>query len=167
MNDSGCSESGNNDCLTNQQVNDWIITEVKAEDPPGALELKVEVSHTKVMEASKKRAAIQDTLFYKVEIEAMFPGGDAGWAHYIKKTIDKNLDELIKTRASGVCKIRFIVAKDGSVSDVEALTMKGTKLAEVAINAIRKGPNWIPAKQHGRFVNAFREQPVTFTIQDQ
>jgi Gram-negative bacterial tonB protein. len=127
----------------------------------------VEVSHTKVMEASKKRAAIQDTLFYKVDIEAMFPGGEAGWAHYIKKAIEQNIDELIKTRASGVCRIRFIVSKDGSVSDVEALTMKGTKLAEVAINAIRKGPDWIPAKQHGRFVNAFREQPVTFTIQNQ
>jgi protein TonB len=42
--------------------------------------------------------------------------------------------------------------------------MKGTKLAEIAVNAIRKGPAWKPAVQNGRQVNAYREQPVTFTI---
>jgi protein TonB len=44
--------------------------------------------------------------------------------------------------------------------------MKGTKLAEIATNAIRKGPKWTPAQQNGRYVNAFREQPVTFTLQE-
>ncbi len=63
--------------------------------------------------------------------------------------------------------MKFIVSKDGAVSNVEATTMKGTKLAEIAVNAIRKGPNWKPAQQNGRAVNAYREQPVTFTIQDQ
>ena len=61
----------------------------------------------------------------------------------------------------------FIVDKEGNVSSVEATTMKGTKLAEVAVNAIRRGPKWVPAQQNGRYVNAYREQPVTFTIQDQ
>ena len=49
----------------------------------------------------------------------------------------------------------------------EATTMKGTKLAEVAVNAIRKGPNWTPAQQNGRYVNAYRLQPVTLTNPDQ
>ncbi len=44
--------------------------------------------------------------------------------------------------------------------------MKGSKLAEVAVNAIRKGPKWIPARQNSREVNAYRQQPITFTISD-
>ncbi|MEJ7675118.1 MAG: energy transducer TonB [Chitinophagaceae bacterium] len=32
---------------------------------------------------------------------------------------------------SGTCRLRFIVDKDGSVSDVKVLSMQGTKLAEV------------------------------------
>jgi periplasmic protein TonB len=52
------------------------------------------------------------------------------------------------------------------VSDVQATTMKGSKLAEVAVNAIRKGPKWIPAQQNGRMVNAYRLQPVTLTNPD-
>jgi protein TonB len=127
----------------------------------------VEDTGSKVVELPKKIAEDEDHVFTKVEIEASFPGGESGWTRYVKKAIEQNIDELTDANESGTCRIKFIVSKDGSVSEVEALTMKGTKLAEVAINAIRKGPKWTPAQQNGRFVNAFREQPVTFTIQEQ
>ena len=122
---------------------------------------------SQVIEAPKVVAAEEDKVFTKVEIEASFPGGDAGWSRYVKKEIESHIDELTEAGQSGQCRVRFIVSKDGAVSDVVALTMKGSKLAEIAENAIRKGPKWTPAQQNGRHVNAYREQPVTFTIQDQ
>jgi protein TonB len=122
---------------------------------------------SQVIEAPKVVAEDEDKVFTKVDIEASFPGGDGAWARYVKKAIESNIDELTDAGESGTCRVRFIVSKDGSVSNVEALTMKGTKLAEIAVNAIRKGPAWKPAQQNGRQVNAYREQPVTFTIQDQ
>ncbi len=122
---------------------------------------------SQVVEAPKAVAEDEDKVFTKVEIEASFPGGDGGWTRYVTKAIQGNIDELTEAGESGTCRVRFIVSKDGTVSNVEALTMKGSKLAEVAVNAIRKGPAWKPAQQNGRFVNAYREQPVTFTIQDQ
>jgi len=122
---------------------------------------------SQVVEAPKVVAEAEDKVFTKVEIEASFPGGDGGWARYVKKAIESNIDDLTDAGESGTVRIRFIVSKDGTVSDVEALTMKSSKLAEIAKNAIRKGPKWTPAQQNGRFVNAYREQPVTFTIQDQ
>ncbi|MEJ7675274.1 MAG: energy transducer TonB [Chitinophagaceae bacterium] len=76
------------------------------------------------------------------------------------------MDELTEAGVSGTCIVKFIVSKNERVSDVEAVTMKGSKLSEVAVNAIRKGPNWIPAQQNGREVNAYRLQPVTFKIDD-
>jgi periplasmic protein TonB len=126
----------------------------------------VEDKGTQVVEAPKKVEEDADKVFTKVEIDAQFPGGEGGWTRYVKKAIENNIDELQDAAVSGTCRIRFIVSKDGSVSDVEALTMKGSKLAEVSISAIRKGPRWTPAQQNGRFVNAYREQPVTFTIQE-
>lgn len=122
---------------------------------------------SQVVEAPKAVAEEEDKVFTKVEIEASFPGGDGGWTRYVTKAIQANIDELTEAGVSGTCRVRFIVSKDGTVSNVEPLTMKGSKLAEVAVNAIRKGPAWKPAQQNGRFVNAYREQPVTFTIQDQ
>jgi protein TonB len=41
--------------------------------------------------------------------------------------------------------------------------MKKTRLAKVAVEAIENGPKWTPAQQNGRYVNAFRLQPVTVT----
>jgi protein TonB len=122
---------------------------------------------SQVVEAPKAVAEDEDKVFTKVEIEASFPGGDGAWTRYVTKAIQNNIDELTDAGESGTCRVRFIVSKDGTVSSVEALTMKNSKLAEVAVNAIRKGPKWTPAQQNGRHVNAYREQPVTFTIQDQ
>jgi len=107
-----------------------------------------------------------DKIFTKVEIEASFPGGPAAWQRYVTRAIQSQLDEFTDADY-GTCIVKFIVDKTGKVSNVEATTMKGTKLAEIAVNAIRKGPNWTPAQQNGRYVNAYRLQPVTLTNPDQ
>jgi protein TonB len=72
--------------------------------------------------------------------------------------------------------ILFIVDKEGAVSEVRALPCNeagvgnclppSSKLAEIAVNAIRKGPKWKPAIQNGRNVKAYRRQPVTFQLSE-
>ena len=99
-------------------------------------------------------------LFAQVETEASFPGGPAAWNKYITQQIQMHADEF-KNRDMGTCIIRFMVDKNGHVIDVEATNMKKTKLAKVAIEAIENGPKWIPAQQDGKYVNAYRLQPVT------
>jgi protein TonB len=106
-----------------------------------------------------------DKIFTKVEIEASFPGGLQAWARYVSRAIQSHLDEFSESDY-GTCVVRFIVDKSGKVSDVQATTMKGSKLAEISVNAIRNGPNWVPAQQNGRYVNAYRLQPVTLQNPD-
>ena len=102
------------------------------------------------------------TVFDKVEIEASFPGGPQAWTAYISKQIQAHLNSLGR-KDYGTCIVRFIVDKTGAVRNVEATTMKKSKLAKVVIEAIEDGPKWTPAVQHGKFVNAYRLQPVTIT----
>lgn len=109
----------------------------------------------------------EDKVFQKVEIEAQFPGGEGAWTKYISREINRYIDELQEAGKAGTCLVQFIVDKEGNISDVEALTMKGTKLAEICVNAIKKGPKWTPAEQNGRKVKAYRKQPVTFQIQEE
>lgn len=108
----------------------------------------------------------EDKVFQKVEIEAQFPGGEGAWTKYISREINRYIDELQEAGKAGTCLVQFIVDKEGNISEVEALTMKGTKLAEICVNAIKKGPKWTPAEQNGRKVKAYRKQPVTFQIQE-
>ncbi|MEO8821067.1 MAG: energy transducer TonB, partial [Ginsengibacter sp.] len=57
--------------------------------------------------------------------------------------------------------IRFSVDKDGNITDVSPLTMKTSRLAMIAFNAIDGGPKWIPAEQDGKKVKTIRIQPIT------
>jgi hypothetical protein len=106
-----------------------------------------------------------DTVYSKEEIDASFPGGEEGWNRYIRLAIMHNIDELTNDNRSGTCILRFLIDKEGRVNNVMALTMQGSVLAKMAVKAITKGPRWIPAMQYGRAVNAYREQPITFTLQ--
>ncbi len=126
----------------------------------------VEDKGTQVVAAPVEKKEDEDKVFTKVEIEASFPGGASAWTKYVTRAIQANQDEFTESDF-GTCVVKFIVDKAGKVSQVEATTMKGSKLAEIATNAIRKGPNWTPAQQNGRYVNAYRLQPVTLTNPDQ
>lgn len=105
---------------------------------------------------------IDGKTYSKVENEASFPGGPAAWSRYISKYIQNNVDSFRK-KDYGTCIVRFIVDIQGHISDVEATTMKKSRLAKVVVEAIKNGPEWIPAQQNGRPVNAYRLQPVTLT----
>jgi hypothetical protein len=114
------------------------------------------------------RTFVQDDdnkVFEKVQIEASFRGGYEEWKNYLERNLDKNVP------VKNGCKpgtytvvVRFIVGKDGRVSNVTALTNHGFGMEEEAIRMIQKGPDWIPGKQNGHLVNAYRKQPITFVI---
>src|SRR6185437_8184476 len=128
---------------------------------------KVTSTNTKESKQSNQAITGNDDkkIFVKLEESASFPRGNAAWLRYISRVIQKNGNELISDKNNeGTCKVLFIVDKDGTISDVRATTMQGTKLAEVAVNAIKHGPNWIPGKENGHLVNSYRIQPVSFKL---
>lgn len=103
---------------------------------------------------------INDEPLIIVEKDASFPGGADAWRKYVEKAVLSGSDDF-EEADYGTVIVKFVVDTEGKVSGVQATNMKGTKLAEVAVNAIRKGPRWIPAMQNGRYVKAWRIQPVT------
>jgi protein TonB len=119
----------------------------------------------------------EDRVFQKVEIDAEFPGGTGAWTKYVSREIERNSDEIMEDGKSGTVVVLFIVDKEGAVSEVRALPCgeagvpncvgPGSKLAEVAVAAVKKGPKWKPAIQNGKSVKAYRRQPVTYRIEEQ
>ncbi len=107
-----------------------------------------------------------DKVLSKVEIEASFPGGEAAWIKYITRAFS-DAEIKFKNSDQGTCRVRFIVDKKGNISDVEALNMKRTKLAKFAVEAISNGPRWKPASQNGKFVVAYREQPISLILSEE
>jgi TonB family protein len=121
---------------------------------------------------AKKLPTVFDTvpdkkIYSKVEVEADYPGGAKGWRDYLYKTFSYP-EEAINKEIKGTIVIQFVVDKDGSVSDVKAIS--GTKkggLREEAIRVIKNSGKWIPAKQNNKIVKAYKRQPINFVLQDQ
>ena len=107
-----------------------------------------------------------DKTFSEVETEASFPGGRDAWVAYLTANLKANTPVKKKAPVGKYMVIvRFIVSKEGNISEVLAETNHGYGMEEEVIRIIKKGPKWNPAQQNRRFVNAYRRQPVTFVVQ--
>ncbi len=140
---------------------------VKAPPPPPAVQAPpppppTPKNVTGTTNSTNQKDNISDKIFIQVEVPASFPGGQSAWLKYISRKLSEE-QNLLTEKDFGTCELRFIVSTDGSISNVIATTMKGTRLAEVAIEALRKGPQWIPAEQNGHTVNSIRTLPVTLS----
>ena len=153
--------------ITLDQAKEANLNVVEPPPPPTATVLYVAPSlkmdsEVQDEDISQQESSSQDKIFTKVEQEASFPGGVQKWSGYISKAITAEMDKFDKND-NGTCVVKFIVDSDGNVSEVEATTMKGTQLAKVTIDAIRKGPKWTPAMNNNKPVSAYRLQPITLS----
>ena len=94
--------------------------------------------------------------------EASFPGGIEAWKKYLTKIFEKHAVALAGLKKGGVCYVRFVVDKDGTVTDVRAMTMEGTLVSQIAVDVIESGPRWIPGKVNGKPAKMAKIQPITF-----
>lgn len=118
---------------------------------------------SQAFELPKVEVLEEDKIFTQVEIDASFQK-NGGWAGFVKTAIESNMEELVAEGKAVTCRVSFLVTKDGTVTDVKALTMKDSKLAQIAVDAIKNSPKWIPAQQNGHQVKVYREQEITFNI---
>lgn len=108
---------------------------------------------------------VKDSALRKVEIEAKFPGGEQMWNQYLQRQVEKHIRKLSKDKKSiGTCEVQFVVSKDGTITNVEALTLKNSLLAKIVVEAVQNGPKWIPAFQNGKIVKAWRRQKIAFSL---
>jgi protein TonB len=116
-----------------------------------------------VVEAPRKVEEDYDKTFTKVEIESEYPGGSAAWQRYLNKTL-RYPQDAIDNEVQGTVVIQFIVDKEGSVSDVEAISGPEELRAE-AVRVIKKSGKWTPAIQNGRQVKSYKKQPIVFRLE--
>lgn len=123
----------------------------------------VEIDQGKQIIEEKKED--ENQIFEKVEIEASFTGGESAWRKYLERNLNPNTPvDNGAPEGTYTVYVQFVVSKDGSISDVKALTTHGYGMEQEAMRVIRKGPKWVPAVQNGRSVNAYRKQPITFQV---
>ena len=139
---------------------------VESENKTEVVQAPVEDKGTQVVEVKKEDD--ENKIFTKVEVDAAFPGGDAAWANFLQKNLkgEVAVDNGAPEGKHTVI-VKFIVSKDGSLSDINCESDPGYGMCAEAIRVIKKTTNWKPAIQNGRNVNAYRRQPITFLVEGQ
>jgi protein TonB len=118
-----------------------------------------------VVEAPKEDP---DQVFTKVEIEASVDRKQ--WTRYLEQALQRYIEDAASQgMAPGqyTVQVRFLVERDGSINDVQALSDPGYGLKKGAEDVVKKGPRWAPGEQNGRKVRSYHTQPITFVIAEQ
>jgi protein TonB len=116
----------------------------------------------------KKEEDDENKVWEKVEIDAAFPGGEKEWTKFLQRNLNANVPVDNGAQAGKYTVwIQFIVDKEGNVSDIKPLTTQGFGMEDEAMRVLRKVPKWTPAQQNGRYVKAYRKQPITFIVEEQ
>lgn len=152
------------DVVESIQENQAISTKTIESDVESKVlvQAPVETNGSSVIEVPKN----DETLYTKVEIEAEFPGGIEAWRNYLRKNLNTEiLSDNSAPEGSYTVIVKFVVSKDGSISDIICENDPGFGICEEAKRVIKKTKQWTPAIQNGRNVNSYRRQPITFVVQ--
>ena len=102
-------------------------------------------------------------VFDVVEVMPQFPGGQIAMMKYIMENM-KYPEQAMKEGIQGRVTVRFIVEKDGSISDVKPVLSVHPLLNKEAVRVVESMPKWTPGKQNGKPVRVRFNLPVMFKL---
>lgn len=104
-----------------------------------------------------------DMVFDVVEVMPQFPGGQIAMLQYLMKNI-KYPEQAMKEGIQGRVAVRFIVEKDGSISNVRPVLSVHPLLNKEAVRVVKSMPKWSPGKHNGKPVRVRFNLPVMFKL---
>ena len=106
----------------------------------------------------------EEVIFQVVEEMPQFPGGMGEAMKFLAKNI-KYPVVAQEAKIEGRVIVRFVVGRDGSVSNVEVMRGVSPELDAEAIRVVSMMPKWIPGKQRGKAVAVKYTMPIMFRLQ--
>ena len=102
-------------------------------------------------------------IYSSAEQMPQFPGGEAALMKYIQSHIQYP-PTAAKNHVQGRVIVRFVVWKDGSVSEVKVVRSVDKDLDKEAVRVCKTLPKFTPGRQNGKAVDVWYTVPVTFKL---
>ena len=115
------------------------------------------------LDVKKEGANDNDSIYNVVSENAEFPGGNMAASNWISKNMTYP-EECRKQGIEGRVVIKFVVNKDGSIVDAEAVKSPHPALAEEGLRVVKSMPKWKPAKEGGKVVRSRFNIPIVFKL---
>ena len=106
---------------------------------------------------------VEDRVYDVVEQQPEFPGGPTARMKWLSDHIMYPV-VAVENNIEGRVIVKFIVRKDGSISDVKVVRPVDPSLDKEAVRVVSSMPQWIPGRQNGHMVNVRYFMPVTFKL---
>ena len=162
--------------LNARTVNDYVYDGPQKQNPVKKgkknTTIKVGTQEIKVTEAQKEdkaatittnvveeeQNATDEKVFDVVDNMPEFPGGMGALMQYLSDNIRYPEEIDIQGRVI----VRFVVGKDGSISNAQVVKSVHPSFDAEALRIINNMPKWIPGKQNGKPVNCKYTVPISF-----
>ncbi|MBO7615973.1 MAG: M56 family metallopeptidase [Bacteroidales bacterium] len=104
-----------------------------------------------------------DTIYNNVNEMPEFPGGIEGLMEYVAKNV-KYPESARENNLQGRVIVKFVIEKDGTVTNVEVGRGWGNELDDEAVRVVKAMPKWKPGKQDGKPVRVSFMLPINFIL---
>lgn len=97
-------------------------------------------------------------------IAPAFPGGAEAWSAFLRK--DLYPPASLREGEVKEALVQFLVSANGSVSNFKILHSAGAEFDKELLRVLKRSPNWKPAIENGKVVDATVTQRVVFVHRD-
>jgi len=130
---------------------------------PKETQKKEAILQTVTMKLNSGKVMYIDSIYFVVEKQPVFHGGDRGLLNYFKNELEYPKDAK-NDGTSGTVFVNFIIEKDGGTSKAKVVRgVSGSCNAE-AVRLINNMPEWIPGEHKGKTVRVQLTLPVKFAL---
>ena len=108
---------------------------------------------------------VEEEIFVTAEEMPTFQGGDLSkFRNWVQDNV-KYPQIALENGIQGNVVIKFVVEKDGKLSNIQVLQSPDKTLSDAAVQVLQKSPKWKPGKQRNKPVRVTYTLPVSFKIQ--
>ena len=117
--------------------------------------------HTVLVEIKKEKEPKR--IYTKVELtQPAFPGGDSSWIRSLQDSLNRSMPVKNKAKAGTyIVSIRFLIEKNGSITDMVCLKDPGFGMCEQVKAALRKKFKWGPQVESSGKVRRYHTTSTT------
>lgn len=102
-------------------------------------------------------------IFINVQFMPQFPGGEKEMYRYIYDNIKYPVVDQ-EMGVQGKVTVRFVVTKNGDISDIQLLKGISPTCDKEAIRVLKSMPKWVPGKNNGVAVPVYFTMPIVFKL---
>ena len=143
--------------VSNDQKIDTNVAFIEDPDDFGDFEIVIE---------EKEEVIEEEEIFVNAEEMPTFQGGDLSkFRNWVQSNV-RYPQIALENGIQGNVVIKFVVEKDGKLSNIQVLQSPDKTLSDAAVAVLQRSPKWKPGKQRNKPVRVTYTLPISFRIQN-